>query len=71
MHSAEFFQKQMTTILAGLEGVLCLMDDISVFGKDHAEHDKQLRNVMNWIQQAGVTLNTDKCEFWRDELTFL
>ena len=26
---------------------------------------------MNLIQQAGVTLNTDKCEFWRDQLTFL
>ena len=26
---------------------------------------------MNQIQQAGVTLNTDKWEFWRDELTFL
>ena len=26
---------------------------------------------MNQIQQPGVTLNTDKCEFWRDELTFL
>ena len=26
---------------------------------------------MNQIQQAGVTLDTDKCESWRDELTFL
>ena len=67
----EFFQKQMSTILTGLEGVLCLMDDILVFSKDRAEHDKRLHNVMNRIQQAGVTLNTDKCEFWRDELTFL
>jgi len=66
----EFFQKQMNTILAGLEGVLCLIDDILVFGKDCADHDKRLHNVMKWIQQAGVTLNTDKCEFWRDELTF-
>ena len=67
----EFFQKQMSTILVGLEGVLYLMDEILVFGKDRAEHDKRLHNVMNWIQQAGVTINTDKCEFWRDELTFL
>ena len=44
-----FFQKQMSTTLAGLKGVLCLMDDILVFGKDHAEHDKRLHNVMNWI----------------------
>ena len=54
----------MSTILAGLEGVLCLMNDILVFGKDRAEHDKRLHNVLNQIQQAGVTLNTGKCEFW-------
>ena len=36
----EFFQKQISAILAGLEGVLCLMDGILVFDKDRAEHDK-------------------------------
>ena len=30
----EHFQKRMSTILCGLEGVLCLMDDILVFGSD-------------------------------------
>ena len=67
----EFFQKQMSAILAGLEGVLCLMDDILVFGKDRAEHDKRLYMAMNQVQQAGVTLNAEKCEFWKDKLTFL
>jgi len=30
----EHFQKQMNKILAGLEGVLCQMDNALVFGKD-------------------------------------
>ena len=30
----EFFQRQMSKILRGLEGVICMMDDILVFGKD-------------------------------------
>ena len=30
-----------------------------------------MHNVMNLIQQAGVTLSTGKCEFWLDKLTFL
>ena len=29
----------MSTILEGLAGVLCLMDDILIFGKDQNEHD--------------------------------
>lgn len=37
----EHFQKRMSKILAGLEGVLCLMDDVLVFGKDVKEHDER------------------------------
>jgi len=36
----EHFQKRMSKILAGLKGVLCLMDDVLVFGKDMKEHDE-------------------------------
>ena len=36
----EHFQKRMLKILAGLDGVLCLIDDILVFGKNEEEHDK-------------------------------
>ena len=50
----EFFQKQMIAILAGLEGVLCLMDDILVFDKDRTEHDKRLYMAMNQIQQGEM-----------------
>ena len=30
----------MTQMLSGLDGVLCLMDDVLVFGKDRTEHDE-------------------------------
>ena len=47
------------------------MDGILMFGKDRAEHDKQLYNTMNQIQQARVTLNAEKWELWKDELAFV
>ena len=47
------------------------MDNILAFGKDRVEHNKQFYMIMNQIQQAGVTLNAKKCEFWKDKLTFL
>ena len=69
--ASEHFQKRMNAIVEGYEGTLCLMDDILVFGKTKAEHDKRPFAVLEQLQKAGVTLNTDKCEFWRDKLTFL
>ena len=67
----EHFQKQMTTILSGLEGILCLIDDILVFGKDKQEHDLRLKAALERIQAAGVTLNKSKCEFGKGQLKFL
>ena len=59
----EHFQKRMSTILDGVAGVLCLMDDILIFGKDQKEHDTRLTAALERIQAAGVTFNKDKCEF--------
>ena len=67
----EHFQRRMSEVLAGLEGVLCLMDDVLVFGKSAEEHDTRLLAVLQRIQQAGVTLNPDKCEFNKTSLIFL
>ena len=58
-----FFQKQMGAILGGLPGVLCHLDDILVFGKDSQEHDAHLQAVLEQIRAAGITLNSQKCEF--------
>ena len=56
----EHFQNRMSTILDGLAGVLYLMDDILIFGKDQKEHDTRLTAALERIQAAGVTLNKDK-----------
>ncbi|KAL5503067.1 hypothetical protein EMCRGX_G009958, partial [Ephydatia muelleri] len=67
----EHFQKRMSKILAGLEGVLCQMDDVLVFGKDKEEHNARLIAALNRIRDAGVTLNREKCEFEKGKLLFL
>ena len=35
----ELFQKRMNALLEGLEGVLCLVDDMPVFESNHKDHD--------------------------------
>ena len=64
----EYFQKKMSSILEGLQGVLCLIDDIR---RDKEQHNKRLFAALERIQKAGVTLNAEKCEFWCDKLNFL
>ena len=67
----EYFQKRMHEVLLGLEGVICMMDDILVYGCNQAEHDSRLMAVLECLKQARVTLNKDKCSFSVDRVTFL
>ena len=67
----DHFQRQMSEILQGFDGVVCLIDDIPVYGKDQEEHDTHLTTVMERIGAAGLTLNLDKCEFAQQKIRFL
>ena len=53
----------MNQILDGLDGVLCLIDDVLIWGKDQKEHDAHLEAALSRIKSAGATLNRAKCEF--------
>nr|XP_049586080.1 uncharacterized protein K02A2.6-like [Syngnathus scovelli]XP_049586090.1 uncharacterized protein K02A2.6-like [Syngnathus scovelli]XP_049586092.1 uncharacterized protein K02A2.6-like [Syngnathus scovelli]XP_049586103.1 uncharacterized protein K02A2.6-like [Syngnathus scovelli] len=66
----EHFQKRMSQILDGLDGVLCQMDDVLILGATQEEHDRRLHAALTRLQDAGVTLN-DKCEFSKSTIKFL
>ena len=55
----------MANILQDLDGVVCQMDNIVLFGKAHKEHDDQLTTVLIQIQAVGATLNRENCSFAR------
>ena len=61
----------MSEILSGLDGTVCMMDDILVYGKCQEEHDHRLTAVLERLQQAKVTLNKDKCKFSVNCVRFL
>ena len=67
----EHFQRRMSMVLDRLEGVVCLLDDILVYGKMHDEHDERLLKVLQRLEKARVTLNKEKCEFSRSKIKFL
>ena len=67
----ELFQLRMSKILEGLEGVVCQMDDVLVFGTTQDQHDKRLTATLERIKAAGVSLNKTKCKFSVSDVKFL
>ena len=59
----EYFQKKMSQLLEGLEGVVCMMDDVLIYGQNQAEHDRRVDLVLQKFKAARVTLNEAKCQF--------
>ena len=58
------FQRTMETILAGMPQVLVYLDDdILITGSSQEEHVSNLKEVLSRLQQAGLRLCKDKCEF--------
>ena len=67
----EYFQRRMSEILSGLRGVVCLIDDVLVYGATQEDHDKNLLAALSQIQEAGLTLNKEKCVFSTTMTKFL
>ncbi|UYV79808.1 K02A2.6-like [Cordylochernes scorpioides] len=67
----EHFQKRTSAIIRGVNGVICHMDDILIFAKRKEDHDETLREVLRRLNNSGITLNKEKCQFSVSNVTFL
>ena len=47
------------------------MDDILVHGKTQEEYDRRLVAILKKLEEAGITLNENKCEFSKSAVKFL
>ena len=63
----ERFQRRMQTVLEGLEGTICVMDDILIHGKTQEEHDKRLYAILKQLLRANTILNPEKCDCFRNQ----
>lgn len=66
----EHFQRRMSQMLEGCEGVVCHADDIVVYGEDMQQHNERLHRVLKRPREEGLTLN-EKCEFAKDNIMFV
>ena len=67
------FQRLMEVVLSGLarEGCLVYLDDVLVTGKTMAEHNKNLRLVLDRLRAAGLRLKPKKCCFAQLQVRYL
>lgn len=67
------FQRLIDTVLgADLEdSCFVYLDDVIIISKDFESHLELLRKVLERLMSAGFTLNREKCNFCRPEITYL
>ena len=64
------FQRKIDETFEGLNGVTGIVDDIVVYGKTLADHDLNLKAVLQRAREKGVRFNPDKCIFRTSEIPF-
>jgi len=65
------FQRMMDEILGDLPFCFIYVDDLLVASKDDAEHRRHLETIFRRLQEAGLVINPEKCEFGRSSVEFL
>ena len=69
--ATEQYQHEVQRVIAGIEGSHNISDDIIVHAATQEEHDERLNSVLKRLEENGLTLNPDKCQFNMPKLTFM
>lgn len=65
------FQREIESLLCGINKTVCFLDDILIGGKAFSEHVKAVREVLTRLLESGLTINLLKCRFFVEEVTYL
>ena len=66
----DVFQQKMEAILESCPGTLGIADDVAVFGRNEAEHDANLHNLMRVSREHGLVFNSKKCAIKAPQISF-
>lgn len=67
----EEYQRRQIEIVQGLPGTAVIADDILVYGCDIAEHDRNLRAVLQRARETNLKLNRKKLRLLLSEVTYM
>ena len=65
-----YYQQAIDRILARAPGCVGIADDIVVYGRDNAEHDKNLLRLMQVAKEEGLVFNSKKCAIKTNDIVF-
>ena len=65
------FQQIMENLLVDIPNVSVYLDDILVTGKNQEDHNNTLERVLQRLQEAGLTLKQEKCQFAQAKVEYL
>jgi cleavage and polyadenylation specificity factor subunit 1 len=69
--AAQTFQRFLDAILREFDFTFNYLDDILVASENETEHNMHLRKVLQKLDQYGLSINIEKCQFGKSELDFL
>ena len=65
------FQKLMASVLQGIPGIACYIDDILISAKDEMKNMQLLEEVFTRLENHGFRLKQDKCKFFTSSMEYL
>lgn len=68
--ASSIFQRIMDTVLKGLKGVTCYLDDLLVTGSTDEEHFANLEAALKRLSERGICAKKEKCEFFKEQLHY-
>lgn len=70
-NAAQTFQRFIDVVVRGLPFVFAYIDDILVASSSKEIHHEHLRLLFNRLQEHGLVINSEKCQFGVTSLEFL
>ena len=70
-NSGATFQRTMDQIFSHLPFCAVYVDDILIFSHDHQQHENHVREVLRLLQENGLVVRPDKCQFGVSKIDFL
>lgn len=67
----EIFHRTFLEIFNGISGLKIYIDDLIIYAKTKAEHDKILEAVLNRALEKGVRFNKTKCTFGVNAIKYI
>ena len=68
--SQDVFQMWMDQMTNRIPGIIAVHDDICMYGKDIAEHNHNLLQLMKTAQGQGLVFNSSKCAICQPQIPF-